>query len=1675
MKNVFTDLSILPQILISGTAKNLSISNLTFSDSMLKNFGLLDITVENFVLENSNFVNLSIDSNLPSFFKFKSSSVDGTIIIFASNFENIYSSDQIFIFFDGFGDDLVNFRLIECSFNLLQTKSLIKFVDVQTDIILERNIFSNIVSFSSILETDSQNGGISISLKEIAFINNLSPKLLLFSSGRSLQILNVTITNNNKNISNKSILGGPILFIRNFCSVVLANIIVKKFYSFEETPGIIFLQTKKMADFFTEEYLSNNNQFYLVNSKFIRAGLFSNFNGEYTKVVLHHESLLKNTLIIDNCKFNESNDERFSGLDLIGIYNLLSYVFIKNIEISDNSNLFGILEIASLHACVTNSSFERNTRLAVDVINYLVNYLEENNVIINNNQAQVSTIEIGPFDKSTFQFYFGDKIFCSSNLVNLFGACYQFKPTYNGNYTLNNSIFMNSISYYLAGAIDVFCANPTFLPTFYIFANSIFKRNWAAKESGAIFYFFHDSIYSSYLVNCIFEENSSITGGVMIVSLDNRSNKLFITNCSFIGNHAVGGGALSIVSGKVTILEGCFINNSAVRAGSIEALNYNLLNISNVLFLDSVATKYAGVILIIDNIDLYMSNVTVINSFSTFGGFIYSDAHCFIDFRKGFLKNCSGNNVLFISKNIKEKPSYFYEVRFETIKAVQNCFFIDSSALVFDYCFFNDFSSILFFISSSSLNFNNSVVEKGYCYHESDEGCLFRSQSDTLIVLYNVNISKLDVFAYGGIFFTSESQIYFMEGSIIEILNSFIGSFVYALNSVVFVERVFLRNIKNDLLYGYLSNFTMKELYLANNKTEIFDYSAITLDSCHFFGVDRCYFQNFHSSKNGGLIYISNQDSINDPIYKIQNSNFTDIVGSYGGVIYLENTRLSLFNSTFKGNFGVDGGAIYYFCNNNDSLLCDLDVMNNTFESNIASNHGGALKWLYKKPSNLNSNIFLNNFALNYGNNIANFPIRLSIQIKNNNNISIHDESEEFIILNRIKSGQKFEAILEILLFDDLNQQVKNVSNAKMYVDEIKDPEIIKILSNRFNITVNLINTSYSANLIDIAGQTSQNINENSSFIFDDLTATATPSSKIFLSFTSSLIKKFRPDLLLAPKKNDFNDSNNNYVFYLPLSIDTCVIGEIYDYSSNTCRACPKGTFSFEIFSGSCENCFENAICNGGNEIIIPAGYWRANNYSKNVYKCDRNLNLCKGGINSSCEAGYYGNLCEVCQSKNGQRWEKNYFGLCQECDNLGVDFLITFCLAVGIGMLIKFLASFFLKKEKTIHDVINCSLIKLLIMHYQILILLPNINLSLENTTNEYISSLIKNWFSFDCIFNTFWGFKSSLNNRLFSASFIFIIEALIFTFFLFKCRKLQIHVKLKNNPSIKQSCGKNEKKELNKKNISNYLKEKNNESQNYTVTIITYNTIFFYLAQAYMVDLSFLGFRCFNIENKSYSRYSLDYECWTNDHLYWIYLCYIPNLIFWIFILTYLFYYFLKKAKQYNAKNIIIASVGFKRRYKWKGDVFNLGRRTVMVIASTFLSENSGNLAFTIFLLTAFILMMHFYFKPYNYKILNRIDSFSLYIVFITYFNLSYYYIEINQELKISKALYSFLIFLNSLYLFVWLVVFFRRSLKKIIGVFQRGREIKIMSSKVQKKNCFKFLIQNFILIFILKIRIK
>jgi hypothetical protein len=72
-------------------------------------------------------------------------------------------------------------------------------------------------------------------------------------------------------------------------------------------------------------------------------------------------------------------------------------------------------------------------------------------------------------------------------------------------------------------------------------------------------------------------------------------------------------------------------------------------------------------------------------------------------------------------------------------------------------------------------------------------------------------------------------------------------------------------------------------------------------------------------------------------------------------------------------------------------------------------------------------------------------------------------------------------------------------------------------------------------------------------------------------------------------------------------------------------------TYSIADSAIVCKTCVDNALCPGGNQINVSAGYWRANMSTDNINICFVK-GACPGGLeNNSCTIGYKGILCHEC------------------------------------------------------------------------------------------------------------------------------------------------------------------------------------------------------------------------------------------------------------------------------------------------------------------------------------------------------------------------------------------------------------------------------------------------------------
>lgn len=1362
----------------------------------------------------------------------------------------------------------------------------------------------------------------------------------------------------------------------------------------------------------------------------------------------------KYNMTFKDCEITNNTDSKFLPILLLELIAKISFISIERMNFSNNMNFQTIFQMNLLNVSFVSSTIFNNTNIQYDVISYIANDVFQKNLTVANNSAYFTIINIGSYSKTNFQLFKTENLYCLGNKVEILAGCLHFKPPFQGNFTVKDTKIFDCKSNYDSGAVDIYNTMATFHPCYYLFTNVLFVNNSAKFEGGVASIFFHQNIYMVKFINCTFFQNYAPKGGSLVLNLHDSSNTFEIFDSTFKENLAQSAACLSLLSGNLNITRVSFTKNQAIRGGALESISYSQVYLFSCIFTNITARNYGGIAVILDHSLLYFQDITVNYYSGQFGGLAYLDSKSKIFINQSSFFWGQGNTGAFIYMSCNGELS-IYNTTLTSIFCQNSVFFFESSLIDIKVLRLSNTYSTIFDLNEAEGSLVDMTAKNLTCTVNSKvDGCVFSLKEFSNISVSRLLVDTIDADVQGGVFYlTTFSVITVKQANFKNVVDEKTGAFLYIkLNSQAFLYNITVFNVSRDFIYGLESYLTIENFNFNNPDNYISRMSYINIDSCPLFSLNSCIFTQFSSNSNGGLIYLSNEEEIQLKNVFL-NCIFSKIKGKEGGVIYNENSILEINNSRFSQNYADDGGSIYNLCVLSSLIVqCSLSIFNNTFTDNFAVKHGGAIKWEKFKPigfSPIMENFFINNKAGFYGNDRASFPIKLAVQIFDANHTlySLEYTMKKTMGILDAESGQKVDFSMEFFLIDEENQIIKEVDQAKLYLNFVSNELEYRDLIERFSLKSFLdTNINYTSNFTDIAGQTSQNIDESSwSFLFDDLTITAKPSSIVFLKVTSLEITQFRTDLFPSsgyPLNNYNLNTSNYYAYYIPLKIRGCVEGEIYDNSTNTCFKCVKGTYSYYIFDEICKNCMDHSECRGGNEVVLEKGYWRSSNVSEKVYRCTAMLYLCEGGVNSKCLKGYKGKLCEICEDINGNRANKNYFGLCQECADTGINILISIPMMIGVLIILRLLVNFF--KKRTGVRSLDCALIKLLIIHYQMLTLIPNVNTSFGQTPNQILGGLTRNWFSYDCIFGMVFGFESELNSRILSINLLLGIFFGISTFFLMKWKKEYWEYLWKNFDKLKSLVYLYVRKEKNegKPGLNNNLKQftpvssdgRTAEESQILVDVLTYHSVWLYLIQSSMLDLAFLGMRCIEIDGISYNRYSLNYECWSEDHFIWIIFLYVPNIILWSVLLTVFMYKFLLKAKQINKRSFIIASVGLKKKYRLKGDIMNLVRKSIVIIINTFSNENSETIPFTIFLLISFLLLMHFYTRPYNYKILNNLDAFSLYIVFLTYYTLSYYYTSVEESL--SQFFYVLLILLHLIFCVLWLSVFFRKQLIFIIN---------------------------------------
>jgi hypothetical protein len=116
------------------------------------------------------------------------------------------------------------------------------------------------------------------------------------------------------------------------------------------------------------------------------------------------------------------------------------------------------------------------------------------------------------------------------------------------------------------------------------------------------------------------------------------------------------------------------------------------------------------------------------------------------------------------------------------------------------------------------------------------------------------------------------------------------------------------------------------------------------------------------------------------------------------------------------------------------------------------------------------------------------------------------------------------------------------------------------------------------------------------------------PDREVLLAVSSDVIQGIQEEEL----ENEFDFQMNNQLYLLiPLILNPCVKGQIFNKDSWFCQKCPFGKFSLDTNDKECRICPENIVCEGGENLNLMPGFWRTSNESLEVLPCEPNSLSC--------------------------------------------------------------------------------------------------------------------------------------------------------------------------------------------------------------------------------------------------------------------------------------------------------------------------------------------------------------------------------------------------------------------------------------------------------------------------------
>ncbi|EAR98357.2 transmembrane protein, putative (macronuclear) [Tetrahymena thermophila SB210] len=527
-------------------------------------------------------------------------------------------------------------------------------------------------------------------------------------------------------------------------------------------------------------------------------------------------------------------------------------------------------------------------------------------------------------------------------------------------------------------------------------------------------------------------------------------------------------------------------------------------------------------------------------------------------------------------------------------------------------------------IRQSQITISNSQIQQNQSKQTKQSNSVFNILQNSKIIMNSVKFEQ-NKSNNGGSLFVSLSQLFINKCSFLGDTSIASGGSIFSQNSQLTIYQSEFQQC-SSLIGGCLY---VQEGYL--NITETIS-------------------QNTIANQSGGFLYISQVDNFVLENVKIFNS----VSSGDGGSLYISQsigTNSIIKNNTFINNQAKgSGGAIFLDSSN-------FQIVQSKFVSNSAG-IGGAIRYINLKPSFMmkqkqedkdSCNTYQNNFcekniAIIYGNSIASYPTTASIL--SSKYFNVHSEFPNFSFGNFQSGLNNFD--LTIVFFDEFSDPINQIDLQNQSIISQLSSDLVKEISQySCRAYLEQQNTILQNQTIKLDGATlaeyGYNSNKQGGCFLHNLKITGVPSSKQSMKLQLNGMKSVN-------KKNQFADIDN---IQIDIQFRSCKTGEYYNQICQNCLMkecveCQNGTYSLvypiENKKNECKSCDMSKVYSCyGDQIVLRENYWRKNNDSDLIYKCDIINNSCNGDAQKGyCAEGYVGALCSFCDI-SGSVWGESY------------------------------------------------------------------------------------------------------------------------------------------------------------------------------------------------------------------------------------------------------------------------------------------------------------------------------------------------------------------------------------------------------------------------------------------------